>query len=318
MCNSKKANVAAKSKSDTACDATQPACPPKPIPKKDPSITFAKIIRGNPFVTKNATDAGLPPSIPPGKTYEIEITLSLPIMDTGQFVSLAIISASGDNGGATISPVRIQQTTTITITGGTQTKPGHAGQLKIEAKLDGSTAKGTSDGFSICAHPINYSDPRDSDINTPGSVGVRVQDGWESDSGTFANLDETEISEVVDYVGVNDSPPFAARGAIPFKNSGYLPGNSLTKDSHSIGRASISLGPAGISEALQLCIYKCKRCGVVDIALPKSGFKRVHEVFKDGVKWKYKTKKFGFSVTIGAYITEAGDGNAISDDHDLP
>lgn len=157
----------------------------------------------------------------------------------GQYIALSIINGSGNNGTATVSPSRITRTTEVTITGGNQTKPGHKEQLKLQAKLDGSTIKASSVGFTVCAHPLNYRDPFHHDIDTPIKVGIAVADDWDSDSGTFADLDKTKISELVDYVGRNDSPPFRARGAMSYNNSGYLAGDSNTVDSHTIGRASI-------------------------------------------------------------------------------
>jgi hypothetical protein len=295
--------------------ATQPC----PLNKCEPTVTIERVRRGNPYVSKNADPAdGMPDSVPPTKTYEVEVTVS-PCQPgcPGHTIDLSIINTSADNGTATVSPAQITTTTKVTVTGGTQTKPGHGGNLKIQAKLSG-TVKAESAGFSVCAHPIDFTDTYHSDVYTATRLGVRVQDGWSSDSGTFADLDETEISEVVSYTGTNNSPPFPARGAVGANNSGYLPGDALTVDTHSIGRGTITLGTAGVTEAQQLSIFKCKRCGATDKVHPHSGFTRIHEVFKVGAQWKHRTRKFGAAVTIGAHTTEAATGNVTSPDHDLP
>ncbi len=287
-----------------------------PVPPAPVQVSIGRVIRGNPYVGKNATSVtGLPDSVPLNKTYELKVTVT----GAGS-VNLSIINSSPDNGNASITPSTITATTKVTIKGTAMTKPGHGGQLKIEAKV-GNARKATSQGFSVCCHPINYTDTYVGEVNTSTRLGVIVQDGWSSDNGVFADLKEIEIKEVVDYVGRNDNPPFPARGGSA-DNSGYLAGDQLTQDTHSMARANITLGRAGISEANQLCIYKCKCCGAVDIVHPNSGFKRIHEVYNKGTasapQWKHRTRKIGAAVTIGGFITGAGNANVTSQDHNLP
>lgn len=295
------------------CDSTTEECP-----LCDATVSIGRVQRGNPYVPRNVTSGGMPDSVPPSKTYEVEITVTWSKSSCpGQYIDLSIINGSADNGTATVSPTQITKTTKVTVKGLTQTKPGNGSKLKIQAKLDGNTVKAESAGFTVCAHPLNWRNTYHGDINTPTKVGVAVQDDWDSDSGTFSDLDETEISEVVEYTGTNDNPPFPARGAVTPHNSGYLPGNQKTVDSHSFSRAQIQKGPAGKSEAQQLSIFKCKRCGAVDKTQPNSGLKRVHEVYQDGSTWKHRTKKVGAKVKIGAYETEAGNANVTSSEHTL-
>jgi len=283
---------------------------------KDPQVTLERVRRGNPYVSKNAsTTSGMPDSVPPSKTYEVEIKVTPSLDGSGHHIDLAVINTSVDNGTATVSPTRITKTTKVTVKGDVQTKPGHAGKLKIQAKLDGATVKAESAGFTVCAHPFNYRDPYHSDVNG-ASIGMRVSDDWDSDSGTFADLDETEISELVAEVR-SDSPPFGPRGAGRAVNSGYLPGDQRTIDTHTIAPRPPA-GPAGKRIFDQLCIFKCKRCGATDKVMPNSGFKITHEVFLDGAQWKHKTTKNGAAVTIGAHSTQAGGTNATSPDHNLP
>jgi hypothetical protein len=300
--------------------AKKPDAPVIPCPKTekcDPNVTIGRVQRGNPYVPRNANPAdGMPDSVPPSKSYEVEVKVDPP-MDCcpGQFIELSIINGSADNGTATVSPTRITKTTTITVTGGTQTKPGHGGQLKIQAKLDGATVKAESSGFTVCAHPINYSDTFVSDIDEPDRVGFVVQDGWDSDSGTFADLDEAEVSEIVEY-DAPTSPPYAGGGGA--NNSGYLSANRLTKDTHTIVPRPAA-GPAATWERRQVSIFKCHRCGATDKVQPNSGFKITHAVSADAAgHWKHKIMKVGADVTARGYTSKAGTANATSPDHNLP
>ena len=280
-----------------------------PLPSNPISVTIGRVIRGNPYVEKNAIDIGLPDSIPLNKTYEVEISVN----GTGT-VDLAIINSSIDIGNATITPSSITATSKVIIKGTAMTNSGHGGQLKIEAKVAGVVVA-TSQGFTICCHPIDYTDTYFSDKNG-SAIGFVVQDGWNSDNGIFSDLLNAEISELVAEVK-SDSPPFFAMGTGTAQNSGYLPGDQLTKDTHTIAPRP-RLGPAGTQEFHQLCIYKCNCCGANNIVMPKSGFKIVHEVFKTGTQWKHKIKKIGARVSVNSYTTQAGTANAISPDHNLP
>jgi hypothetical protein len=272
--------------------------------------------RGNPYVPRNANPAdGMPDSVPPSKTYEVDVTIAnWTAACVGKQIDLSIVNASSDNGSATVSPSSLSGNGTfkVTVAGGSQTKPGHGGQLKIQAKLDG-IVKAESAGFTVCAHPVNYTDTFVADIDSPDRVGVVVQDGWDSDSGTFADLDEAEDSEVVEY-DAPVSPPYSGGGGA--HNSGYQAANALTQDTHTIGRPAA--GPAAPWERRQVCIFKCHRCGATDKIHPRSGFKIVHEVFIAAGHWKHRVRKFGAAVTARGYSSVAGTANVTSPDHSLP
>jgi hypothetical protein len=280
------------------------------------TITIGRVIRGNPYVPRNANTAdGMPDSVPPSKAYELEVTVANWTAEcAGKQFDLSIANTSADNGTATISPAQVSGDGTykVTVTGAAQTKPGSGGQLKIQAKMDGAV-KAESPGFTVCAHPVNYRDTFAADLDTTTKVGVVVQDGWDSDSGTFSDLDQAEDSEVVEYDAPTHPPYSGAGGA---HNSGYQAANSLTQDTHSIGRPAA--GPAAPWERRQVCIFKCHRCGVTDKIHPKSGFKIIHDVFLVGTQWKHHTRKIGAAVTARGYTSEAGTANVISSDHLLP
>lgn len=259
----------------------------------------------------------LPNSLPPTKSYNVSVTITPSLASTDHNIQFDIINGSADNGTATITANATRTTSgTITVTGGQQTKPGHAGQLKIRARFDGATEIAFSSGFSICAHPANFSTSLLSDINTATQVGVQVRNDWESDSGTRSDMDEAERSEVI---GVNqrDDPPFTIGGG--GLTSGYIPATvSSTVDTHTYPRAGITLGPAGTVTYDQLFMLKCSRCGAIDAACVKSGFKIVHEVKKIGENWVHTCTKSGAAITINNKSTAAGSGSANSGTHTLP
>lgn len=279
-------------------------------------ITIGRVIRDNPYVPHDAnTGAGMPDSVPPSKTYEVAVTVTnWTASCSGKHIDLSVANTSSDNGTATLSPAQVNGNGTfkITVTGGDQTNPGHGGQLKIQAKLDGAP-KAESAGFTVCAHPLNWTDTLYADIDEPSRVGVVVQDGWDSDSGgSIAGLDQAEISEVVEY-DAPTSPPFSGAGGA--NNSGYLAANELTQDTHTIGRPAA--GPTATWERRQLSIFKCHRCGASDKVQPHSGLKIVHEVFLAGGQWKHRVKKFGAAVTARGYSSTAATASVTSPDHVL-
>ena len=282
------------------------------------------VIRGNPYVPQGALPGdGMPDSLPPTKTYAVLVTVEPSLEGTGQFIELSIINSSRDNGSATVFPNRITKSTTVRVTGGAQTMPLHAGQLQIQAKLDGTTVKATSRGFSVCAHPLNMEETFGRDINSDSAVGLIVRIAIKSDSGRFDDLDEVDMSEVVEQFH-KDQPPF--KDGSGFANtSPYQPiipkqGPRTMVDSHVEPRPTP--GPKGKANRIQLHIFHCKRCGAVNKVVPKSGFDILHEVFLVGKVFKHKVTKVGaaIGIRVGANVFNATAGSATgcrSPDHDL-
>ena len=62
------------------------------------------VVRGNPYVPFGAltTDA-MPDSIPPSKTYAVQVTIEPPLDTTSQFIELSVINTGGGNGTATVA-----------------------------------------------------------------------------------------------------------------------------------------------------------------------------------------------------------------------
>ena len=288
-----------------------------------PTANIRSVIRGNPYVPLAApVQAGMPASLPPTKTYAVQVTVEPPLTGS-DFIELSIIGSSVLNGSATVSPSRITKTTTVVVTGGSQTLPRNAGRLQIQAKLNGNDVKAVSDGFSVCAHPLNLKTKFFRDINA-GQAGMIVAETLDSDSGRFADLDQVQWSEVVEPLTRNE-PPFNQGSGI-INNSAFLPvippPGKFISDTHAEPRPSA--GPKGIVDKIQLHIFNCARCGAIDKAVPNSGFDIEHEVFPAGNRFKHKVTKSATDISIilpsnrGTVKTKAGLGNVRSPDHDLP
>jgi Type VI secretion system/phage-baseplate injector OB domain len=294
-------------------DVTPPKEPPPPK-LIDPTVTIGRVMRGNPYKESNASPAdGMVDSVPPTKTYEVLVTVT-PQLEPGRFIEMSVVNGNDKNGNAHVTPRQISTTTTVTVTGDVQTAPGNAGQLKIQAALNGVT-KAESAGFTVCAHPTTVHNKLKADIDSGGVVGAAVTVTLDSDSGTVSDLDQAEFSEQV-VSGHKDSPPFSAINGST--SSGYLKANRTNLvDNHTT--ISPDPGPAGTEVFSQLFIFKCLRCGVTDKVQPRSGMKIVHSVFQTGSQWKHNMKKNGQKTTLttrlGTFTSEAGDADVTSPDH---
>lgn len=277
-----------------------------PQPPVAPTTTnVSAVVRGNPHVRMNASNtAGLPPSVPPGESYQVDVSV-IPPLSGSDFVDLEIINISGLNGVAVINPKKIQNSTTVTILGGSQTMPGHGGKLQIQASFNGNVLA-ISNGFTVCAHPksiILYSPPF-MDVDNDSGVGMVVRETIEPDGGTISYLDEAEMSELVDPI-IRDEPPFG-RGSGFVNNSGYqkcvpTPGE-IMGDRHVEPRPSI--GPKGQTLKVQVHMFKCKRCGAIDIPVPYSGFEIKHEVFLEGTEFKHRVTKSPLDTGVRDPVTK--------------
>jgi hypothetical protein len=224
-------------------------------------------------------------------------------------VTLSIEGASGTNGTVTIdggATADVTSDTTVQLRGGTQTAVGSAGNLHLVADMGtGPGARlATSNAFSVSAIPQNYSDTFVS-VLTGNRRGIVVQDGWESDSGTFADLDKTEQSERVEHKSSSGSlAGFASN------NSGYLPGDVLTTDTHSVGTARLT----GTGDAFthQTTMFKDNRTGAVDIPMTNSGFHLTRTVFRTFPiigKLQITTSKQGGAADARGIPSAAGSAN---------
>jgi hypothetical protein len=253
-----------------------------------------------------------------------KLKLTIGGLPKGKAVAVDIEGSGGDKGTATVTDGKsLKSTGSVVVRGDAQTSPGKAGSLKVRAMVDGATVA-TSSGFSVASFPKNWTNKRSADIDEPTRLGVEVTDGWSSDgTGKISDLDEVEISELVDLAS-RDNPPFTSAGGTSTTSgtSGYNPANALTSDTHSYGRATMAT--AGLNKKktyrivyTQLCIFKCNRTGVVDDPVPRSGYTITHTIWWSGKAWRHKTVKAPAATTVGGFTSAAGAGTATSKTHKL-
>jgi hypothetical protein len=153
------------------------------------------VIRGNPHVSANAsvTD-GLPPSVPPGQSYQVDVSV-IPPLTGSDFIDLEIINTSPLDGIAVINPKRIQSSTKVMVLGNRQTEPGNAAKLQIQASLNGKVLA-TSNGFSVCAYPKSIKAEPGIEVDDLSGIGMIVKETLESDSGASSHLDQVEWTEI--------------------------------------------------------------------------------------------------------------------------
>jgi hypothetical protein len=284
----------------------------------DVKVTIGRVIRGNPYVDRGATSVkGLPDSLPPSKTYQVEIKVEPPLekLCPQEFIEVSIVGGSEDNGTATVSPTKITRTTTVTVTGGNQTNPKSGGNLKIQASLSGKKVLATSAGFTVCAHPLNFKNVFDSNIDETLQekhvIGMYVKDSWESDSGaaalngTLRDLNKVQIKELV-LESRPKEPPFHD---YPSDHSDYNLGIIFSTDRHSI--LYPDAGPQADWVKPQLSIYKCDRCGCKDIVMPNSGLHIIFHVVNDN-GFKFFAEKVGTKVVINGFAATAANAKVKS------
>jgi hypothetical protein len=274
----------------------------------NPSVRIGRVRRGNPYVPRNANPRDrMPDSVPPTQTYELEMKVTnWTAHCDGKHIDLSISHTSAQNGTATVAPAQVSGNGTfkLTVTGWDQTEPGHGQRLKICAKLDG-VVKAESAGFTVCAHPINLKNEFASDVDTPDRVGVIVTVDWDSDSGTFADLDHAWLNEVISLAQY-DVPPFR-KGHLNVSKHYHKADSTGMTDRHAAPRPRA--GPEGFWISEQLFKFKCDRCRAVDKPQPHSGLRIVFHVFKQGAQWVLGVEKFGAQTTIGALTSDSGHAN---------
>jgi hypothetical protein len=206
-------------------------------------------------------------------------------------------------------------TTKVTVTGRKQTKPRNGGKLKIQAALNGKVLAASA-GFSVCAHPLNFKDEFDSNIDEDlqlndtfkgqRAIGMNSRDSWESDSGTPAlkgtlmDLNKVQIKELLAFQRAKE-PPFHF---VKPNQSDYNLGVAFSTDRHTV--LFPDPGPKADWTLSQLSIYKCERCGCRDVVMPNSGLKIIFRVVNDN-GWKFFVEKVGAQVMVNSFTSGPAD-----------
>ncbi len=242
--------------------------------------------------------------IPPSVDTPVSIGL------TGFAAPAAPVTLSVDGAGAANGTVTIDGAATRDITGATvvqlrgvtQTSPGSGGNLQLVAR-QGATEIARSGDFSVSAIAQFYTDAFVSDV-TGAQRGVVVQDGWESDSGSVADLDQVDLSEQVEVTTATGC--FSGLGGA---TSGYLPATAFTQDTH--GTPAAALTSPGRRIAQQTSMFRDKRTGATDIPMRDSGYEIDRRCTAAGPGFRLKTTKVGKATTANGVPSGAGAGSII-------
>jgi|GEM_PF-6271669 len=202
---------------------------------------------------------------------------------------------------------------TVQLSGTVQTVPGNASQLHLVAK-NGTTVLARSAGFSVSAIPQDFEDSlngaRTAALVFGGAaLGIVVNDVWDSDSQAGArnpvDLDQVTISEHVQVT----TETGCLNGLGGGNNSGYLPGDEFTSDTHSTGVGWFPGRPgAGTQVLAQTSSFIDNRTNAgAPIPMPRSGLSITRTVLAPpGANRTLETEKHGAHVTANGITSEAG------------
>lgn len=208
----------------------------------------------------------MPDSVSPdNEDHEVWVSI-YPPGQTIQF-DIAIKDDDPEKNGKAIVTGNASRTTSgdITIQGTVQTEPDHAGNIRIRATFTDGNIESVflSDGFSVCAHPCDFTCVNQQDINA-NRYGFSVTPDWESDSKNTNDLTRVILHEKMKYPPI-PNPPFLRphprnyiNPSIPFG----VPGNILPPpdDDHEWRKNQISCPPGGGFTADQTFEFFCRRC----------------------------------------------------------
>jgi hypothetical protein len=223
-----------------------------------------------------------------------------------QPLRVRVAGCSQQNGVVTVNgqaEARISADCYLQLRGVTQTQPGHAGYLMLEVLLSGGSLLAQSDGFSVAAIPQNWSVTNWQQTNVKGFVGLDIQDEWESDSGQLGDLDEVQITEVMET-----ALKTGCCMGLPEKDSGYTVADEVSIDAHAI-LGTYMTGP-GKWVVNQTHAFRDRRTGANGISMTKSGYKITLEVKKKPSSSGYHVTvtKEGADLTVRGVASKAGAG----------
>jgi len=294
-------------------------------------ITIATTVKGNQVGTANMTVAdihipavrnldtpnGMPDRIPPRINTSIHVTITPDLGSSGQTIHLIPKNNNATNGDFTINGGAAQDLTTTTdvVLQGTQQTASSTGNNNCSGSPAGANAnkltivaqvggidRVTSKGFSVAAIPQNYTETYVGPVNTPGYYGIIVQDGWSSDSGSIADLDQVCLSEQVQVM--SSSGTLAGVGS---SNSSYLSATMFSTDQHATPAQYVTAN-GGDSSTAQTNIFEDFRTGTLGIPMTNSGYTITRHIFLNSASnvWQITTTKVGAATSANGYASGAG------------
>ncbi len=264
----------------------------------------------------------LPYSVSPTQTGQVSVQYDPLFASIGAQETFSVVGTGGNNGSASVSPSTLTNSGTLTVTGITQTNSGYSGQLFIQATGCNGTLDGTSPGFSVCAHPVAVQDgPGNGLINSGGVAGMWIQIVIKSDSGTDADLNQVQDTELVS-ISYNHTGSFLAVPPGSSWNSGYMPAVNVPDDHHTYpvnGPDGIldlcdNHGGNGSSTVNQMDAFYCQRCGMTQAsatAIPNSGYHNTFTIIQGtGTQVKFRVDQTRNAVTLMGFSTSSGSAAA--------
>jgi hypothetical protein len=272
--------------------------------------------------------------IPPGTvnptTWHITVTPDVSKSPEGAAVQL-LVDNNGDGANGSVNldghpTEQVDHSMDVNLQGVTQTAPGtfssvlgfgyfsggHAGNLRLTVEVRGEkTAK--SNGFSVAAIPIDYTDKAIRQVN----LGLVVQDGWSSDSTKSTNVSDLSAVDITELVEVNVERGLL-NGLGRGNNSDYLSATSFTTDTHSTGVSTIDSAyrsflnqhwnhyTTGFQDVYQTSAFRDARTGVTGIPMANSGYSITRNVYVSGTTFRMTTTKTGKAVTARGVASGAG------------
>jgi hypothetical protein len=284
--------------SDAAAVGAAAQRAPVPTVAAGPTVGFTTTVRGPSTPAAMARDR-----IPPNVDFPVAVTIagwSLPMSP----VVIAVAGSGGANGTATVdgaASALVIAGGTVTLRGIAQTTPGNAGKLRLTASLGGRELA-SSNVFSVAAIPQDMVLTSMTPL-TGARRGFIVTQTWSSDSGSVADLDEVQVSELVQYIS-----SIGCFSGLGVANSGYVgaAGGTLT-DTHSTPVAALS--SSGSRVASQTEMFLDRRTGVIDIPMRNSGFAISRLVVHLPDIRMITTSKVGAAGTAKGVASAAGAGS---------
>ncbi len=257
--------------------------------------------------------------VAPTKTKQVAVTTTPSPLPAGCCGPLVCETDAGTTGSATVFPATINQTTTVTITGGTQSwgsgDNAAPNNIKLRAKLGSCVCD--EEPFTVCAHLAQCTCA----LNTTGlNYGLRVNVSWQSETGANCDdLDRCEFTEWITY-SVIPNPPFCKLDGSDLDESGTserIPDPPLSgtvgddgtvRDTHAHPAALVSSPPTTGSYTVdQDYEYRCNRCN--------SGWQ---DALKYNIKYEIYDADPGPGTNLRFRVQKTGPGGPFTSDEDVP